>query len=100
MYRGRPWTALGQVREAPAPVQAFVDRGVDFVTAKSLPELVYAMNTVPDVVPLDLATVEAEVTARDREVANRFTKDTQITAIRSAILLCVFSAISRILTST
>lgn len=69
---------------APAPVQAFVDRGVDFVTAKSLPELVYAMNTVPDVVPLDLATVEAEVTARDREVANRFTKDTQITAIRSA----------------
>ena len=29
-------------------------------------------------------TVEAEVTARDREVANRFTKDGQITAIRGA----------------
>ena len=42
------------------------------------------MNTVPDVLPLDYATVEAEVTARDREVANRFTKDTQITSIRVA----------------
>lgn len=68
----------------PGPVQAFVDRGVDFVTANSLPELVTAMNKVPDVVPLDHATVAAEVTARDREVANRFSKDGQITAIRAA----------------
>jgi len=42
------------------------------------------MSTVPDVVPLDYATVAAEVTARDREVANRFSKDSQITAIRAA----------------
>ena len=68
----------------PPPVQAFVDRGVDFVSADSLRELVSAMNTVPDVVPLDYATVEAEVTVRDREVANRFTKDTQVMAIRAA----------------
>ena len=71
-------------RGAPPPVQAFVDKGVDFVTGNSLRELVSAMNTVPDVVPLDYPTVEAEVTARDREVANRFTKDTQVTAIRAA----------------
>lgn len=69
---------------APPPVQAFVDRGVDFVSAETLPELVAAMNAVPDVTPLDYATVAAEVTARDREVANRFTKDSQITAIRGA----------------
>ena len=76
---------LARVRPgAPAPVQAFVDKGVDFVSANTLRELVSAMNTVPDVVPLDYATVEAEVTARDREVANRFTKDTQVTAIRAA----------------
>jgi predicted oxidoreductase len=68
----------------PAPVQAFVDRGVDFVSGDSLRELVTAMNKVPDVVPLDYATVAAEVTARDREVANRFCKDSQITAIRAA----------------
>jgi uncharacterized protein len=43
------------------------------------------MNKLPDVVPLDYATVEAEATARDREVANRFTKDGQIAAIRAAI---------------
>ncbi|SRX93498.1 hypothetical protein MSP7336_01736 [Mycobacterium shimoidei] len=68
----------------PGPVQAFVDRGVDFVSANSLRDLVSAMNKLPDVVPLDYATVAEEVTARDREVANRFTKDSQITAIRAA----------------
>jgi uncharacterized protein len=68
----------------PGPVQAFIDRGVDFVSANSLPELVTAMNKLPDVLPLDYATVAEEVTARDREVANRFTKDGQITAIRAA----------------
>lgn len=69
---------------APGPVQAFVDRGVDFVSANSLRELVTAMNKLPDVLPLDYTTVAEEVTARDREVANRFTKDGQITAIRAA----------------
>jgi len=68
----------------PPPVQAFVDRGVDFVSANTLRDLVSAMNKVPDVVPLDYGVVEEEVTARDREVANRYTKDTQITAIRAA----------------
>ena len=75
---------LDRARNGPAPVHAFVDKGVDFVTADSLRDLVAAMNTVPAVEPLDLAIVEAEVTARDREVANRFTKDSQITAIRAA----------------
>jgi uncharacterized protein len=68
----------------PDPVQAFIDRGVDFVSANSLRELVAAMNKLPDVLPLDYATVAEEVTARDREVVNRFTKDGQITAIRAA----------------
>lgn len=76
---------LSRVRPgAPGPVQAFVDRGADFVQAGSLRELVAGMNALPEVTPLDLAVVEAEVTARDREVANRFTKDGQITAVRGA----------------
>lgn len=76
---------LARVRPgAPAPVQAFVDRGVDFVSARSLRELVAAMNDVPDVAEIDYATVAAEVTARDREVVNKFTKDGQVTAIRAA----------------
>jgi uncharacterized protein len=69
---------------APGPVQAFVDKGVDFVTANSLRDLVSAMNALPDVTALDYATVADEVTARDREVVNKFTKDSQITAIRAA----------------
>ncbi|MCQ4360362.1 FAD-binding dehydrogenase [Mycobacterium gordonae] len=68
----------------PGPVQAFIDKGVDFVTADSLPDLVEAMNGLPDVFPLDYETVEAAVTSRDREVANKFTKDGQVTAIRAA----------------
>ena len=75
---------LERGRKGPAPVHAFVDKGVDFVTADNLRDLVAAMNAVPDVEPLDFAAVEAEVTARDREVANRYTKDSQITAIRAA----------------
>jgi predicted oxidoreductase len=69
---------------APAPVQRFVDRGIDFVSADTLRDLVAKMNTVPDVEPLDYDTVEVEVTARDREVANSYTKDSQLTAIRGA----------------
>lgn len=75
---------LERVRKGPAPVHAFVDKGADFVSAHSLRDLVSAMNAVPDVEPLDFAVVEEEVTARDREVVNRFTKDSQITAIRAA----------------
>ncbi len=75
---------LERSRKGPAPVHAFVDKGVDFVTANSLRELVSAMNAVPDVEPLDFAVVEEELTARDREVKNRFTKDSQINAIRAA----------------
>ena len=76
---------LARVRPgAPAPVQRFVDRGVDFVSATTLRDLVAKMNDVPDVERLDYDVVEAEVTARDREVANRYTKDSQVTAIRGA----------------
>ncbi|MBM7804742.1 putative oxidoreductase [Geodermatophilus bullaregiensis] len=67
------------------PVQAFLDRGEDFVTATTLPELVAGMNRVTGGGPVvDLATVEREVLARDREVANAFTKDLQLTAVRGA----------------
>jgi predicted oxidoreductase len=71
--------------EVAPPVQAFLDKGEDFVVARTLPELVAGMNEVTGGTPeLDLATVEAEVVARDREIANRFTKDLQVTAIRGA----------------
>jgi predicted oxidoreductase len=71
--------------EVAAPVQAFLDKGEDFVVSRSLPELVAGMNRITGGTPeLDLATVEAEVVARDREIANPFSKDLQVTAIRGA----------------
>jgi predicted oxidoreductase len=77
---------LTRVRSgAAAPVQAFLDHGEDFVSARTLPELVAAMNRITGDTPhLDLATVEREVVARDREIANPFSKDLQVTAIRQA----------------
>jgi uncharacterized protein len=71
--------------EVAPPVQAFLDRGEDFVVARDLPELVAGMNRVTGGEPeVDLATVEGEVVARDREITNAFTKDLQVTAIRGA----------------
>ncbi|SDX63105.1 hypothetical protein SAMN05661080_00663 [Modestobacter sp. DSM 44400] len=70
---------------AAAPVQAFLDHGEDFVVARTLPELVAGMNRVTGDSPhLELATVEREVVARDREIANTFTKDLQVMAVRQA----------------
>ena len=70
---------------AAAPVQRFLDDGEDFVVAATLPELVAGMNRVTGNTPhLELATVEREVVARDREIAHRFSKDQQVTALRQA----------------
>src|ERR1700733_2786046 len=49
----------------PGPVQAFPDKGADFVTAASLPRLVAAMNELTGGEPaLDAAAVEREIRAR------------------------------------
>jgi predicted oxidoreductase len=68
-----------------APVQAFLDKGEDFVVAATLPELVAGMNRITGGTPeLDLAQIEREIVARDREMAHPFTKDLQVTAIHGA----------------
>ncbi|MDQ6649009.1 MAG: FAD-binding dehydrogenase [Actinomycetota bacterium] len=76
---------LARVRPgAPAPVEAFKAHGADFVVADTLPELVAGMNRVTGEALLSLADVEREVVARDREMANPFSKDLQVTAVRGA----------------
>ncbi|MBD8060884.1 FAD-binding dehydrogenase [Oceanitalea stevensii] len=69
---------------APGPVAEFMRQGADFVVADSLEELVAGMNRVTPEAPLDLDVVAREVHARDREMANEFTKDAQVTALRQA----------------
>jgi uncharacterized protein len=72
---------------APGPVEAFKRDGADFVVAGDLPSLVDGMNKLAAAAggpPLDLADIERQVVARDREILNAFTKDLQVTAIRGA----------------
>jgi uncharacterized protein len=76
---------LGRARAGvPAPVQAFVDHGEDFVTATSVAGLVAGMNAITGTGLLDPAVVEAEIIGRDREVVNPYTKDLQVTALRGS----------------
>ena len=76
---------LSRVRPgAPAPVEAFKQRGADFVVAGTLPELVAGMNKLTGEALIDLADLERQIVARDREIANPFTKDLQVMAIRNA----------------
>jgi predicted oxidoreductase len=69
---------------APAPVEAFKRHGADFVVERDLAALVRGMNAITERPLLELADVEREIVARDREIANPYTKDLQITAIRGA----------------
>ena len=69
---------------APGPVEAFKRHGVDFVVARTLPELVTGMNKLTAEPLIDLADLKRQIVARDREIDNPFTKDMQVMAIRNA----------------
>jgi len=68
----------------PGPVAAFMRHGADFVVEESLPALVAGMNELAGADLIDVAGLTALIAARDREVANPFTKDMQLTAIHGA----------------
>ncbi|MGW6060042.1 FAD-binding dehydrogenase [Streptomyces sp. NPDC055189] len=67
-----------------APVKAFMDNGADFVVEKDLSSLVRGMNALTKEPLIDEAALRRTITARDREIANPFTKDLQVTAIHGA----------------
>jgi hypothetical protein len=69
---------------APPPVEAFKQKGEDFVVAATLPELVRGMNALTPEPLLDAAALEREIAARDRQLDNPFGKDAQVTALRGA----------------
>ncbi|WP_096273113.1 FAD-binding dehydrogenase [Paucisalibacillus globulus] len=68
----------------PAPVKAFMEKGEDFIVADNLPDLVKGMNELTGDSLLDVNDIERQLTARDREMDNKFTKDLQVTALRGA----------------
>ncbi len=65
-------------------VEAFKDKGVDFIVADDLPNLVAGMNRLTPDQPLDLEHLRSQIAARDGQLDNSFSKDAQITAIRGA----------------
>lgn len=69
---------------APGPVQAFLRNGADFVIADTLEQLVDKMNQLTDKALLDAAEVRRQIEARDLQLANPYSKDTQIQGIRNA----------------
>jgi len=76
---------LGRIgKGAPEPVRRFMERGADFVIAKTLPELAAGMNRLTAKPLIDAAALEREIVTRDREIDNKFGKDAQVMAIRAA----------------
>ncbi|MHA6262797.1 FAD-binding dehydrogenase [Arenibacterium sp. CAU 1754] len=69
---------------APKPVEAFKEKGEDFVVAASLGELVEGMNRIAGNDLIDAAQLHAQIAARDAQVDNPFSKDAQIMAIHAA----------------
>lgn len=83
---GKSWRqVLGRIGPgAPPPVEAFKQRGADFVVAPTLEELVRGMNALTPEPLLDPRQLHEQIAARDRQLDNRFGKDMQIIAIRGA----------------
>jgi predicted oxidoreductase len=69
---------------ATGPVEAFKDKGEDFVVADTLEDLVAGMNALTPEAPVDAGHVRRQVEERDRELDNAFSKDLQVVAMRQA----------------
>ena len=65
-------------------VEAFKEKGEDFVVRNDLESLVAGMNQIAGGGLLDYQKIKTQIEARDREMDNPFTKDAQIMAIRTA----------------
>lgn len=66
----------------PPPVQAFMEKGADFIVDTDIRSLGRRMNALVGTDLIDPEALAAEITARDREIDNPFAKDMQVLAIR------------------
>jgi uncharacterized protein len=71
-------------KTAPAPVEAFKSKGVDFIVRDNLADLVGAMNALAGDNLLKLEYLKTQIAARDREIENPYVKDTQVMNIHNA----------------
>jgi len=76
---------LGRIgKNVAPPVQAFMDKGADFVVRDNLRDLVTGMNERIGNERVDYATVEREVLDRDLQTRNVAGKDPQLAIVRDA----------------
>ncbi|WP_211220614.1 FAD-binding dehydrogenase [Gordonia shandongensis] len=73
------------IDDVPKPVQAFLDRGPDFVTASSVEALAAKMNRLTGDGLIDAAGLRRQIAHRDREAFNPRSTDPQIKGIRRSL---------------
>ncbi|QDY99986.1 FAD-binding dehydrogenase [Nitratireductor mangrovi] len=86
-FTSKSWREVLKSRRgagAPPPVEAFKEKGEDFIVRDTLADLVDAMNALAGEKLIDHDRLKAQIEARDREIDNPFSKDAQVTAIRGA----------------
>ena len=71
-------------RSGPGPVEAFKQRGADFVVASNLQALVQGMNALTPEPRINAVELKAQIQARDDEVLDRESRDAQLRAIDAA----------------
>jgi len=83
---GKSWRQVIQRARAgmPAPVQAFLDKGEDFIVEADFSRLVSRMNDLGGAGLIDETHLRAQIEARDRDAQNPYGKDLQVTALRGA----------------
>lgn len=84
---GRDWKMVaGRAfgRKALSTVEAFKQNGADFTMASDLGDLVTQMNAIVGSDHLDPDHIRAQIEARDRQIANPFSKDAQVMGIHNA----------------
>ena len=70
-------------KKATQPVESFKEFGEDFIVENNLEKLVQRMNQLTGNELLDFQEIKQTIEARDRELDNNFSKDTQINYMRS-----------------
>ena len=86
-FTGKSWRLVAKRAvgdKAPAPVEAFKEKGVDFVVRDRIEDLVAGMNALTGEALLEPQALRREIEARDLQIDNAFCKDGQIAAIHNA----------------
>jgi uncharacterized protein len=76
---------LSRIWQTPGPIQNFEEKGVDFVRASNLADLVAGMNKLTGTDLIKLDDLQRQIEARDREIDNAYSKDAQVMGIRNAL---------------